>query len=52
MFLDTSGLFNVLSPREPFHRLATKIYDSANWRLTHGNVLAEFVALATARGFD
>lgn len=52
MFLDTSGLFSVLSPREALHRQATKVYDSANWRVTHGYVLAEFVALAMARGFD
>ncbi|QDU31240.1 PIN domain protein [Anatilimnocola aggregata] len=52
MFLDTSGLFNVCSPRELFNRLAIKLYDSAGYRITHGYVLSEFVALATARGFD
>ena len=52
MFLDTSGQFSVCSPREPFNRLATNLYDSSHWRLTHGYVLAEFVALAAARGFN
>lgn len=52
MFLDTSGLFSVCSRNEPFNQLATNLYDSSSYRLTHGYVIAEFVALATTRGFD
>ncbi len=52
MLVDTSGLFCVCSPEEASHRLAVQAYETATQRLTHGYVLAEFVALANARGFD
>lgn len=49
MLLDTSGLFCLLDRTEPRHLAAVTAYSAARTRLTHGYVLAEFVALATAR---
>jgi predicted nucleic acid-binding protein len=49
MLLDTSGPLCLLHQAEPFHGQAVQAYHAANVRLTHGYVLAEFVALAQAR---
>lgn len=49
MFLDTSGLFCYLHRDESPHSRAVELFDAARARLTHNYVLAEFVALATAR---
>src|SRR5262245_54835003 len=49
MFLDTSGLLCLHHKSEPFHDQAAILYKQASVRLTHSYVLAEFVALATAR---
>ena len=49
MLLDTSGLLCLHHKAEPFHEEAGALYKQANVRLTHSYVLAEFVALATAR---
>lgn len=50
MLLDTSGLLCLLHKAEPFHSEAVAAYGCAHFRLTQGLVLAEFVALANARG--
>lgn len=50
MLLDTSGLLCLLHRAEPFHEQACAFYQTARPRLTHSYVLAEFVALANARG--
>lgn len=52
MLLDTSGLFHLMNATEPRHAEAQDLYDAASVRLTHSFVLAELVALATARGVD
>ncbi len=49
MFLDTSGLLCLHHRAEPLHEEAQAAYKAATVRLTHNYVLAEFVALATAR---
>jgi len=49
MLLDTSGLMCLFDRREIRHASATDLYYSANLRLTHNYVFAEFVALAIAR---
>lgn len=49
MFLDTSGLLCMHHQAEPYHDEACQAYRAASVRLTHGYVLAEFVALAQAR---
>ena len=49
MLLDTSGLLCLLHKAEPFHKEACEYYRIAPSRLTHNYVLAEFIALATAR---
>jgi len=49
MLLDTSGLLCLFHRAEPFHEEACRSYRAARGRLTHGHVLAEFVALAQAR---
>ncbi len=49
MLLDTSGLLCLHHQAEPFHQEACRAYRAAHVRLTHGYVLAEFVALAQAR---
>jgi len=51
MLLDTSGLLCLLHKDEPQHANAKRIYLAATRRcLTHNYVLAEFIALANARG--
>ncbi len=49
MLLDTSGLLCLHHRDEPLHEQARAAYKTAAVRLTHSYVLAEFVALATAR---
>ena len=49
MLLDTSGLLCLHHGAEPFHVQARAAYHDAHVRLTHGYILAEFVALAHAR---
>jgi len=49
MLLDTSGLLCLHHRAEPFHAQARAAYQRARVRLTHGYILAEFVALAHAR---
>ena len=49
MLLDTSGLLCLHHKSEPFHDQASVFYKQARVRLTHSYILAEFVALATAR---
>ncbi len=50
MLLDTSGLLCFHHRSEPQHAEAVQFFRSAPLRLTHNYVLAEFVALAQARG--
>jgi uncharacterized protein len=49
MLLDTSGLLCLHNRAEPFHAHARTFYGAAHIRLTHSDVLAEFIALANAR---
>lgn len=49
MLLDTSGLLCLFHRAEPLHEQAMVLYKDASVRITHNYVLAEFVALATAR---
>lgn len=51
MLLDTSGLLCLYHHSESFHHQAVQAYKTAQLRLTHSYVLAEFVALASARRF-
>lgn len=51
MLLDTSGLLCLAYQTEPFHSQAVRAYQAAQVRVTHSYVLAEYVALATARRF-
>lgn len=50
MFLDTSGLLCYHHADEPRNAEAQDLFEVAGPKLTHGYVLAEFVALAAARG--
>lgn len=50
MFIDTSGLMCVFDVRDRRHSSAITHFDENTARLTHNYVLAEFVALAIARG--
>jgi uncharacterized protein len=50
MLLDTSGLLCLVHRAEPFHFEARETYLAGSKRATHNYVLAEFVALAHARG--
>jgi predicted nucleic acid-binding protein len=50
MLLDTSGLLCFHHRAEPQHAEAVQLFQSAAVRLTHSYVLAEYVALAQARG--
>ncbi len=52
MLLDTSGLLCLYAQGEPFHTQAVQAYRSAQLRVTHSYILAEYVALATARRFS
>jgi predicted nucleic acid-binding protein len=49
MLLDTSGLMCLFDRRERCHADAVSLFDAASRRLLHNYVLAEFVALTTAR---
>ena|ERR1700731_3693007 len=49
MFLDTSGLLCYLSKDDPEHEEAQRLFKAERRHLTHGYVLAEFVALAQVR---
>ena len=49
MLLDTSGLLCLHHGAELLHAQARAAYQEARVRLTHGYVLAEFVALVHAR---
>ncbi|HLW66462.1 MAG TPA: PIN domain-containing protein [Gemmataceae bacterium] len=50
MLLDTSGLLCFHHRAETQHAEAVQFFRSASLRLTHNYILAEFVALAHARG--
>jgi predicted nucleic acid-binding protein len=50
MLLDTSGLLCFHHRAEAAHAEAVQFFQDAPLRLTHNYVLAEFVALAQARG--
>ncbi len=50
MLLDTSGILSLCHRRESAHSVAQALFHSARRKLTHNYVLAEFVALAHARG--
>jgi predicted nucleic acid-binding protein len=50
MLLDTSGLLAYHHRREPQHADAQTFYAAATTRIVHSYILAEFVALAQARG--
>jgi predicted nucleic acid-binding protein len=49
MLLDTSGLMCLFDRGDSRHSNATEIYETANHRLSHSYVLAEFVGLVIAR---
>src|SRR5437773_7828712 len=49
MFLDTSGLLCYHSKDEPEHKEAQRLFKGERRHLTHGYVLAEFIALALVR---
>lgn len=51
MLLDTSGILCLHHKSELFHTRARILYKQAPIRLIHSSVLAEFVALVTARRF-
>lgn len=51
MLLDTSGLLCYVDASQHRHRDAVEFYNSARLRVTHNYVIAEFVALAQARGY-
>ncbi|MEH2328652.1 type II toxin-antitoxin system VapC family toxin [Nostoc sp.] len=51
MLLDTSGLLCLHYQTEPLHTEASAAYKRATIRLTHSYIIAEYVALATARRF-
>lgn len=51
MLLDTSELLCLHYQTEPLHTEACAAYTSAIIRLTHSYIIAEYVALATARRF-
>jgi predicted nucleic acid-binding protein len=49
MLLDTSGLLSYLDVTDPQHTTARRLFATSPVRLSHSYVLAELVALATAR---
>ena len=51
MLLDTPGLLCLHHRAEPFHEQARDLYQAAPTHVTSNYVLAEYVALATARRF-
>ena len=52
MLLDTSGLLCCFDADDHRHVEAVELYQAAPVRLTHNDVIAEFVALAQARGLS
>lgn len=52
MLLDTSSLLCLHYQTEPLHTKALTAYKKTNSRLTHSYIIAEYVALANARGFS
>jgi predicted nucleic acid-binding protein len=52
MLLDTSGLLCLHSRTEPLHSQAVEEYEKTTFHLTHSYIIAEYVALATARRFS
>lgn len=50
MLIDTSGFLCLYDRKEPHHEKAVEFYDAAKGRLTTSYVLAEYTALAQARG--
>lgn len=50
MLIDTSGLLSYLHRDEATHLDAVSLFHGAPRRVIHSYVMAEFVALATARG--
>ncbi len=50
MLVDTSGFFSLYDEADEFHQQAISFYDAAAMRLTTNYVLAEYTALAHARG--
>ncbi len=51
MLLDTSGLLCLFDEDDDRHTDAVVLFDIAPMKLTHSDVLAEFVPLANSRGF-
>ena len=51
MLLDTSGLLCLHYRTEPLHSKAVEEYENTTFHLTHSYIIAEYVALATARRF-
>ncbi len=49
MLIDTSGFFSLYSEADAHHATATETYPQARRRVTTSYVLAEYVALASAR---
>jgi predicted nucleic acid-binding protein len=49
MLLDTSGLLSYHSADEATHQAAKRLFKARRRQLTHGYVLAEFLALVNAR---
>lgn len=52
MLIDTSGLLCLLHKSELYHAIAIHHYHSAPIKITHNYVMAEFIALAMARGLS
>jgi predicted nucleic acid-binding protein len=52
MLIDTSGFLCLYERSEPFHANAVALYDQTSFRLTTNDILAEYTALAQARGID
>jgi predicted nucleic acid-binding protein len=50
MFLDTSGFYSLYNSDQNDHKAAIEHYGSASRRVTTNYILAEYVALADARG--
>lgn len=50
MLIDTSALFILALANEPQHTAAVGLFRQAQFKITHSYFIAEFVALATARG--
>jgi|SRR5579871_1335157 len=49
MFLDTSGLLSHQYDSEQAHAKALDLFEASGEKLTHNYILAEFIALVTAR---